>query len=81
MCGIGWMGVNPETRWWWVEGISDLEMAEAFLRRGLEPPSFDMASQVMTTMDADMAGLIPPFLREAGVEVKAGGETGGIYIE
>jgi len=51
-------------------GYIGLEMAEAFLRRGLRTTLIDMASQVMTTMDADMAGLIPPFMREAGVEVR-----------
>lgn len=51
-------------------GYIGLEMAEAFLRRGLRTTLIDMAAQVMTTMDADMAGLIPPFMREAGVEVR-----------
>lgn len=51
-------------------GYIGLEMAEAFLQRGLQTTLIDMATQVMVTLDADMAELIPPYMREAGVEVR-----------
>jgi NADPH-dependent 2,4-dienoyl-CoA reductase/sulfur reductase-like enzyme len=58
-------------------GYIGLEMAEAFLQRGLKTTLIDMATQVMVTMDADMAELIPPYMREAGVEVRLDEKLGG----
>jgi NADPH-dependent 2,4-dienoyl-CoA reductase/sulfur reductase-like enzyme len=47
-------------------GYIGLEMAEAFLMRGLEVAVIERAPQVMTTMDPDMGALVSEALREQG---------------
>lgn len=50
-------------------GYIGIEMAEALVERGIQVTLIDMAPQVMTTMDEDMAELIVPVMRDAGVTV------------
>jgi len=50
-------------------GYIGIEMAEALLERDIEVTLFDMAPQVMTTMDPDMAELISDYMLESGVNL------------
>ncbi|MDZ7757457.1 CoA-disulfide reductase [Rhodohalobacter sp.] len=50
-------------------GYIGIEMAEALLDLDMEVTLFDMAPQVMTTMDKDMADLIAEYMRESGVNL------------
>jgi NADPH-dependent 2,4-dienoyl-CoA reductase/sulfur reductase-like enzyme len=50
-------------------GYIGIEMAEALLDRDMEVTLIDMAPQVMTTMDMDMADLILEFMKEEGIKV------------
>lgn len=53
-------------------GYIGLEMAEAFVRRGLEVAVVDAAPALMSTLDSDMAGLVARGMRELGVSVRCG---------
>lgn len=53
-------------------GYIGIEMAEALLARGMHVSLVDMAPQVMTTMDADMASLISDYMSSQGVHVYLG---------
>ncbi len=55
-------------------GYIGLEMAEALLARGMRVSLVDMAPQVMTTMDEDMASLISDYMSSQGVHVYLGEE-------
>lgn len=59
-------------------GYIGLEMAEAFVRRGLEVTLVDAAPAVMSTLDPDMAGLVAEGLREIGVSVRCGEPLTGV---
>ncbi len=50
-------------------GYIGIEMAEALLDLNMEVTLFDMAPQVMTTMDKDMADLISVYMRDSGVDL------------
>lgn len=50
-------------------GYIGIEMAEALLERGMQVSLIDMAPQVMTSIDSDMAGLISDYMRDEGVQV------------
>ena len=50
-------------------GYIGIEMAEALLDRDMEVTLIDMAPQVMSTMDKDMAELILDFMKEEGIKV------------
>ncbi len=50
-------------------GYIGIEMAEALLERGLEVSLVDMAPQLMTTLDPDMAALVVDYMREQGIKV------------
>ncbi|WP_069133483.1 FAD-dependent oxidoreductase [Rhodohalobacter halophilus] len=50
-------------------GYIGIEMAEALLERKMNVTLIDMAPQVMTTLDRDMAGLISEYMKEQGVDV------------
>jgi NADPH-dependent 2,4-dienoyl-CoA reductase/sulfur reductase-like enzyme len=50
-------------------GYIGLEMAEAFVRRGLEVTVVDAAPAVMPTLDPDMGGLVAEAMRELGISV------------
>lgn len=50
-------------------GYIGIEMAEALLERDMDVTLFDMASQVMTTMDLEMAEIISDYMQERGVKV------------
>lgn len=58
-------------------GYIGIEMAEAFVRRGLATTVVDAAPTVMRTMDADMAELVEQALRDHGVEVRTGADVVG----
>jgi NADPH-dependent 2,4-dienoyl-CoA reductase/sulfur reductase-like enzyme/rhodanese-related sulfurtransferase len=53
-------------------GFIGLETAENLRRAGVEVTIVDMAEQVMTTMDADMAALVQAQLRKNGINLKLG---------
>lgn len=53
-------------------GYIGLEMAEAFVRRGLRVTLIEGGNQVMRTMDPDMAAPIAAALRQFGVDVRLG---------
>ena len=61
--------IKPQTAVIVGGGYIGIEMAEALLERGMKVSLVDMAPQVMTTMDPDMAGLITDYMRKEGVEV------------
>ena len=50
-------------------GYIGIEMAEALLDRDMDVTLIDMAPQVMSTMDKDMAELILDFMKEEGIKV------------
>ena len=50
-------------------GYIGLEMAEAFVQRGMEVALVEMASQPMSTLDADMGALVADGVRKLGVDV------------
>jgi NADPH-dependent 2,4-dienoyl-CoA reductase/sulfur reductase-like enzyme len=50
-------------------GYIGIEMAEALLDRDMDVTLIDMAPQVMTTMDMDMADLILEFMKKEGIKV------------
>ena len=51
-------------------GYIGLEMAEAFINRGARVTLLEAGTQVMRSLDADMAALVVAALREFGVEVR-----------
>jgi NADPH-dependent 2,4-dienoyl-CoA reductase/sulfur reductase-like enzyme len=59
-------------------GYIGLEMAEAFVRRGLEVTVVDGAPAVMSTLDPDMGGLVAEGMRELGISVRCGEQLTGI---
>ncbi|MDX9940807.1 MAG: FAD-dependent oxidoreductase [Bacteroidales bacterium] len=48
-------------------GYIGIEMAEAFLERGLEVSMLDMAPQVMSTLDPDIATVLSDYMQAEGV--------------
>ncbi|GAO30648.1 CoA-disulfide reductase [Geofilum rubicundum] len=50
-------------------GYIGIEMAEAFIERSIEVSLIDMAPQMMTTLDPDMADLILDYMKEQQVAV------------
>ena len=50
-------------------GYIGIELAEALLERSMDVSLVDMAPQVMTTMDKDMAGLILDYMEKEGVKI------------
>jgi NADPH-dependent 2,4-dienoyl-CoA reductase/sulfur reductase-like enzyme len=50
-------------------GYIGIEMAEAFIERSIEVTLIDMAPQVMTTLDPEMADLILDYMKEQQMEV------------
>ena len=53
-------------------GYIGIEMAEAFVRRGVQVTLIEADDQVMRTMDPDMAAPIAAALRQLGVDVRLG---------
>jgi NADPH-dependent 2,4-dienoyl-CoA reductase/sulfur reductase-like enzyme len=53
-------------------GYIGLEMAEAFVQRGLAVTLVEAADQLMPTLDADVAEPLEGALREAGIDVRLG---------
>ena len=53
-------------------GYIGLEMAEAFTHRGAKVTLLEAGSQVMRTLDPDMATLVAAALRRHGVDVRLG---------
>lgn len=72
-------------------GYIGLEMAEAFIRLGLEVSLVQRGAQVMETLDPDMGALISEALREIGVTLYleesltgfegTGGKVGGVVTD
>jgi NADPH-dependent 2,4-dienoyl-CoA reductase/sulfur reductase-like enzyme len=58
-------------------GYIGLEMAEAFCRRGAEVTVLEAGEQLMSTLDADMAGLVATAMRRRGIEVRTGSPVVG----
>ncbi|MGH9118012.1 MAG: FAD-dependent oxidoreductase [Acidimicrobiales bacterium] len=58
-------------------GYIGLEMAEAFVQRGARVVLVEASEQVMSTLDADMAGLVADALRRFGVDLRTGVEVEG----
>jgi NADPH-dependent 2,4-dienoyl-CoA reductase/sulfur reductase-like enzyme len=50
-------------------GYIGLEMAEAFLNRGLETIIVEMAAQPMTTLDPDMGSVVAEKMQDVGIKV------------
>lgn len=50
-------------------GYIGIEMAEAFVGRSMDVTLIDMAPQLMTTLDKDIADLILEYIKEQGVKV------------
>jgi NADPH-dependent 2,4-dienoyl-CoA reductase/sulfur reductase-like enzyme len=53
-------------------GYIGLEMAEAFVQRGLAVTLVEAGDQLMPTLDADVAAPLEGALREAGIDVRLG---------
>lgn len=53
-------------------GYNGLEMAEAFLLRGIETTMVEMLPEVMATLDPDMGHLVSDAVRSAGVNLLLG---------
>ncbi len=53
-------------------GFIGLEMAENLAHRGIKVTVIELADQVMTTLDADMASMIHAYLIEKGVDLELG---------
>ncbi len=53
-------------------GYIGIEMAEALLERNMQVSLIDMAPQLMTTLDEDMAGPIADYMRDKGIAVFLG---------
>ena len=53
-------------------GFIGLEMAENLAHRGIKITVVELADQVMTTLDADMASMIHAYLIEKGVDLELG---------
>ncbi len=53
-------------------GYIGLEMADALVRRGMEPVLLEFAPEILTTMDANMARLIRAELESNGVKIMTG---------
>ncbi len=53
-------------------GFIGMEMAEAFVRRGMDTTVVELLPQVMSTMDPEMGGLVAARLRRHGVKVLTG---------
>jgi NADPH-dependent 2,4-dienoyl-CoA reductase/sulfur reductase-like enzyme len=58
-------------------GYIGVEMAEAFLRRGMKVTLVEADEQVMRTMDPDMAAPIATALRQLGIDVRLGVKAEG----
>ncbi len=50
-------------------GYIGLEMAEAFLQRGIDTTMVEMMPEVMSTLDADMGHLVSAAVRSSGVDL------------
>jgi NADPH-dependent 2,4-dienoyl-CoA reductase/sulfur reductase-like enzyme len=61
-------------------GYIGLEMAEAFLDRGLAVDVVDIATQPMTTMDPDMGERIAEGMRALGIGVHLGGGAESVEV-
>ena len=53
-------------------GFIGIEMAEAFVRRGIDTTVVELLPQVMSTMDPELGGLVAARLRRHGVKVITG---------
>ncbi|MBW3667909.1 MAG: FAD-dependent oxidoreductase [Actinobacteria bacterium] len=53
-------------------GYIGLEMAEAFVRRGLNVTIVERDSEVMSTLDPDMGGIVSEAMRSEGITVRCG---------
>ncbi|MEO7555970.1 MAG: FAD-dependent oxidoreductase [Acidimicrobiales bacterium] len=58
-------------------GYIGLEMAEAFVERGMRVVVVEKAAHVMATLDADMAAPIEAAMRGLGIDVQAGNGVAG----
>ncbi len=61
-------------------GYIGLEMAEAFVERGLDVTMIDRSPQVMTTLDADMAAHVQRAAEGRGVRVVLGADVEEIVV-
>ena len=61
-------------------GYIGLEMAEAFVLRGLDVTLVEQAPQPMTTLDLEMGELVADALREIGVGLRLGEEVEGFDV-
>lgn len=59
-------------------GYIGVEVADAMLARGVVPALVDLAPQVLTNFDADMAAHVEQDLREAGVDLYLGDGVEGL---
>ena len=62
-------------------GYIGLEMAEAFVTQGLEVTMLDRASQVMLTLDADMAARVQAAAERMGIRVVLGADVEEVIVE
>ena len=62
-------------------GYIGLEMAEAFVNKGLEVTLIEAAPQPMSTLDPDMGALVADALRGLGVDVHCGDPVTGFDTE
>jgi NADPH-dependent 2,4-dienoyl-CoA reductase/sulfur reductase-like enzyme len=58
-------------------GYIGIEVAEAFVRRGLRPVMLDAAEHPLTLLDADMAGRVAAALTAGGVDLRLGVQVTG----
>jgi NADPH-dependent 2,4-dienoyl-CoA reductase/sulfur reductase-like enzyme len=58
-------------------GYIGLEMAEAFVKRGMDVTIVERAPEVMTTLDPDMGALVSDAIRAEGITVRCGESVQG----
>lgn len=62
-------------------GYVGVEMAEALLDRQMEVTLIDRSSQLMRTLDTDMANILAVYMKEKGVIVRLGETLTNIYAD
>lgn len=62
-------------------GYIGLELAEAFVRRGVRTTLVDVADQVFGTLDADMAAVVQEAAETAGIDVQLGCSVEEILLD
>lgn len=75
----GWLGISRQA----VVvggGYIGVEMADALLKRGIKPTLVDLAPQVLTNFDSDIAAQVEQDLRAAGADLRLGDGVAALEV-